>query len=77
MKYILCVLLALAPPAFARFNRTSGLIDIPTARILPHLGYRIGTDLSFKLESGPFDRVFEENLLNSSQKQAIQSGNRQ
>ncbi len=66
MKYILCVLLVLAAPASARFNRTSGLIDIPTARILPHLGYRIGTDLSFKLESGPFDEVFEENLIKAS-----------
>ena len=66
MKYILCVILVLTPPAFARFNRTSGLIDIPTARILPHLGYRIGTDLSFKLENGPWDEVFEENMIKAS-----------
>ncbi len=66
MKYVMCFLLVLTAPVFARFNRTSGLIDIPTARILPHLGYRIGTDLSFGLKSGPYDEVFEENLVKAS-----------
>jgi len=66
MRYIWCVILVLTPPAFARFNRTSGLIDIPTARILPHLGYRIGTDLSFKLGTGTWDEVVEENLVKAS-----------
>lgn len=66
MKRILFVIVLLTLPTFARFNRTSGLIDIPTARILPHLGYRIGTDLSFKLGTGTWDEVVEENLLKAS-----------
>ncbi len=66
MRYILCVLLVLTPPAFAEFNRTSGLIDIPTARILPHLGYRIGTDFSFMLQTDSYEQVFEENMLKAS-----------
>ncbi len=66
MRYILSVLLVLTPPAFARFNRTSGLIDIPTARILPHLGFRVGTDISFGLEAGPYEEVFEENIIKAS-----------
>ena len=66
MRYILCVLLVLTPPAFAEFNRTSGLIDIPTARILPHLGYRIGADFSFMLKTGSYEQIFEENMLKAS-----------
>lgn len=66
MRRVLCVILVLTLPAFARFNRTSGLIDIPTARILPHLGYRVGTDLSFKLGTGTWDEVAEENIIKAS-----------
>lgn len=34
----------------ASFNRTSGLIDIPTTQILPHFGIRAGVDGSFGLQ---------------------------
>lgn len=46
----------------ADFNRTSGLIDIPTARILPHLGYRIGIDGSMALNPETSVDDFDENL---------------
>ena len=36
--------------SYAEFNRTSGLIDVPTAKILPHLGYRLGIDGSVGLK---------------------------
>lgn len=62
MKYALCIVLILTLPGYAEFNRTSGLIDIPTARILPHLGYRFGGDITIKLGTGTYDEVFEENL---------------
>ncbi|UCG30937.1 MAG: OmpA family protein [candidate division WOR-3 bacterium] len=39
LSYALCVL-----PLFADFNRTSGLIDVPTANVLPHFGIRAGVD---------------------------------
>ena len=45
---ILCVICIL--PLYADFNRTSGLIDIPTANILPHLGLRAGIDGSVGLQ---------------------------
>jgi len=78
MKRLVLVMLSLvALPCFAAFNRTSGLIDVPGARILPHLGFRTGLDGSFNLSSsdaieksdmnfhvsfGLFDRV--ESYLN-------------
>ena len=78
MKRLVLVMLSLvALPCFAAFNRTSGLIDVPGARILPHLGFRTGIDGSFNLSSsdaieksdmnfhvsfGLFDRV--ESYLN-------------
>jgi outer membrane protein OmpA-like peptidoglycan-associated protein len=62
MKYALCIALIVIIPGYAEFNRTSGLIDIPTARILPHLGYRFGADITIKLGTGTYDQVFEENL---------------
>ena len=48
---ILLMLFFVAVPCFAAFNRTSGLVDIPTATILPHLGFRAGFDGSYNLSS--------------------------
>ena len=49
--------------AFADFNRTSGLIDIPTAGgILPNLGYRIGLDGSVALDSKHSVDDFDKNI---------------
>jgi outer membrane protein OmpA-like peptidoglycan-associated protein len=62
MKKLLLLTLVVTVPLLADFKRTSGLIDIPTARIIPHLGYRIGADLTFQLGPGEYDQVVEENL---------------
>ena len=62
MKKLLLLILVVTMPLLADFKRTSGLIDIPTARIIPHLGYRIGADLTFQLGPGEYDQVIEENL---------------
>ena len=60
--FILSVVVLFALPSSADFNRTSGLIDIPTARILPHLGYRIGFDASAALYTDRSTDDFEENI---------------
>ncbi len=60
-KFIIILSILAITPAFAEFNRTSGLIDIPEARILPHFGYRIGVDGSFGLGS---DSVVEGTDVN-------------
>ena len=44
MKPIVLACILSAVPLFADFNRTSGLVDVPTANILPHFGYRTGID---------------------------------
>jgi len=49
-------------PATADFNRTSGLIDIPTSKILPHFGYRIGIDGSVAVDPEQSVDDFDENL---------------
>ena len=38
-------------PCFATFNRTSGLVDIPKASVLQHLGLRAGFDGSYNFSS--------------------------
>ncbi len=66
MKKILISLLVVSLfPAFAEFNRTSGLIDIPEARILPHLGYRIGVNGTFGLGSNSVIEGLEGNFHSS------------
>lgn len=60
LTIVLCILLVL--PAFAEFSRTSGLIDIPTARILPHFGIRAGYDGGFALGSGSRNDGADGNL---------------
>lgn len=45
MSLLVCIALSSAD-----FNRTSGLIDIPTAQLLPHLGFRAGVDGSLGLQ---------------------------
>jgi len=65
MKKLLLMTLLVAMPMSADFKRTSGLIDIPTARILPHFGYRIGADLTVQLGPGDYEYVVEENLHSS------------
>ena len=52
MKLFLSFFLTIAffsVPTFADFDRTSGLIDIPTANVLPNMAYRIGFDGSAAL----------------------------
>ncbi|MBA7612133.1 Peptidoglycan-associated lipoprotein [subsurface metagenome] len=60
--FILSVVVLFALPVFADFNRTSGLIDIPTPRILPHLGYRIGFDASIAIDAEHSANDVEENI---------------
>jgi outer membrane protein OmpA-like peptidoglycan-associated protein len=62
MKKLLFCILILTVPLVADFKRTTRLIDIPTARILPHFGYRIGADVTAQLGPGEYDQVVEENL---------------
>lgn len=62
MKHAVIVFLLMVSIAFPDFKRTSGLVDIPTARILPNLGFRVGADFTAQLGSGDYDQVFEENL---------------
>jgi len=62
MKKLLLIGLILTLPLFADFKRTSRLIDIPTARILPHFGYRVGADVTIQLGPGEYDQIVEENL---------------
>lgn len=63
MKYIIIIVCVfVATYGFAEFNRTSGLIDIPTARVLPHLGFRIGLDGTIPLGSAPGNEDFEGNV---------------
>ena len=50
MKKVLIPCMLCILPLFADFNRTSGLIDIPTANILPHFGLRAGIDGSMGLQ---------------------------
>jgi outer membrane protein OmpA-like peptidoglycan-associated protein len=47
---VFCILLCL--PLYAEFNRTTRMIDVPTADILPHMGFRLGLDGSLALGSG-------------------------
>ncbi|UCG30936.1 MAG: OmpA family protein [candidate division WOR-3 bacterium] len=67
MKYAIAFLVLCASLAYPDFKRTSGLIDIPTARIMPHLGYRIGTDVTLQIGQmvTDYDQPFEENLHSS------------
>ena len=62
MKYVISMCLLFVSLAFPDFKRTSGLVDIPTARIMPHLAYRIGADLTIELGPGEYQHVVEENL---------------
>ena len=63
MKNFIIILSILAiTTAFAEFNRTSGLIDIPEARILPHHGYRIGFNGTFGLGSDSVVEGLEGNF---------------
>jgi len=62
MKYIITIVLLFTSVAFPDFKRTSGLVDIPTARIMPHLAYRVGADLTLELGPGEYQHVVEENL---------------
>jgi outer membrane protein OmpA-like peptidoglycan-associated protein len=62
MKKLLLFVLLIVLPLSADFKRTSGLIDIPTTRILPHFGFRIGGDLTIKFGTGTYDQVVEENI---------------
>jgi outer membrane protein OmpA-like peptidoglycan-associated protein len=57
-----CFVVLLATPLVADFNRTSSLIDIPSARILPHLGYRVGVDGSMALDKEHAVDNFDENF---------------
>ena len=53
MKYYIVVLCTfLAIPANAEFNRTTRMIDVPSAGVLPHLGFRVGFDGSLALGEG-------------------------
>jgi outer membrane protein OmpA-like peptidoglycan-associated protein len=61
-KFVSLALCILVVPVFAVFNRTSGLVDIPTANILPHLGFRAGLDGSYNLSSE--DAVVDETEIN-------------
>lgn len=65
MKKLLLAILIVVIPLSADFKRSSGLIDIPTARILPHFGYRIGADLTVQLGPGDYEHIVEENLHSS------------
>jgi outer membrane protein OmpA-like peptidoglycan-associated protein len=58
---ILALCIALVP-CFAVFNRTSGVVDIPGARVLPHLGFRAGFDGSYNLSSNDTIGVGEMNF---------------
>ena len=49
-RSIVASLLVCLALSSADFNRTSGLIDIPTAQIMPHLGFRCGVDGSLGLQ---------------------------
>ena len=65
MKYIIAGFLLWISLGSADFKRTSGLVDIPTGRILPHLGYRIGADVTLQIgqiSSVGYNQMFEENL---------------
>jgi outer membrane protein OmpA-like peptidoglycan-associated protein len=62
MRRLLLFILLTAMPLVGDYKRTSGLIDIPTARILPHFGYRIGADLTAQIGPGDYEAVVEENL---------------
>lgn len=63
---IILILAVIIIPSFADFNRTSGLINIPKANILPHLGFRVGLDgsLAFTptLSNTDFDNNFHSSL---------------
>jgi len=61
-KYITIVLLVYIALSGASFNRTSGLVDIPTARILPHFGLRVGLDGTYPLGSADVNEDFEGNF---------------
>ncbi|HIE05512.1 MAG TPA: hypothetical protein EYP58_01795 [bacterium (Candidatus Stahlbacteria)] len=58
----LFIMFLLTIPLLADFNRTSGLIDIPVADILPHMGYRLGFDGSIALDSEHSADDFDENI---------------
>ncbi|MBN2619670.1 OmpA family protein [candidate division WOR-3 bacterium] len=61
-KVFVVTILLFITLSFADFNRTSGLIDIPTANILPHLGFRAGIDATTGLGTNPRTEGFESNL---------------
>jgi len=68
MKLFLSFFLTIAffsVPTFADFDRTSGLIDIPTANILPSMAYRIGFDGSIALDSDHSVDDLDENIHTS------------
>ncbi len=64
MKNVLVVfaVLLFVVPGFADFNRTSGLIDIPAANVLPNMAYRIGLDGSIALDSDHSMDDFDKNI---------------
>jgi outer membrane protein OmpA-like peptidoglycan-associated protein len=62
MKYFFVVVALCTSIAFSDFKRTSGLVDIPTARILPHLALRAGGDVTIQMGPGTPDGFIEENL---------------
>jgi outer membrane protein OmpA-like peptidoglycan-associated protein len=59
MKKVLLLCIFCILPLSADFNRTSGLVDIPTADILPHFGIRAGIDGSVG-----FQDTVDENEVN-------------
>jgi len=62
MKKVLIPCMLCILPLFADFNRTSGLIDIPTANILPHFGLRAGIDASMGLQDMGDDMDYNVHL---------------
>jgi outer membrane protein OmpA-like peptidoglycan-associated protein len=58
----MCGVVLFYTPLHSDFNRTSAVIDIPTAKVLPHLAYRIGFDGSMALDTDHAKDNFDENI---------------
>jgi len=61
MRYLLTIIFIIFP-LFGEFSRTTGVIDIPKAAVLPDLGYRIGLDGSIALDSEHSVDDFDYNI---------------
>ena len=57
-SYVIAVLVCFTSVAVADFNRTTGLIDIPVAEVLPHGTIRGGVSISFSEESPTSEENF-------------------